>query len=272
MRFRVLCAFFAVMVSLTPELLVAESPAVLIQQVVASERAANAKDRANWTYLEESRKPKEQVLQWVGSTQTGAVDRVLRRDGQAVPEAEQREIMERYLRDGKAQKKQVAENAHDLQQIDDFLKLLPEAFLWTQTSATATSTTLHFEPNRAFHPPTRESRVFSEMSGDLVFDNEHLRVRSMTGRLARDVTFGGGLLGRLKEGSSFALEQEGVGEGYWELTAIHVHLVGNALLFKSVSLEQDDLRSRYELQASSLTPEQAMELLMRQPVELSASR
>lgn len=272
MRLRMLQVLSAVMCLLAPDLLVAESPAVLIQRVVASERTANAKDRANWMYLEESRKPKEQVVQWVGSTQTGAVDRVLRRDGQVVPEAEQRAIMERFLHDAKAQKKQVAENAHDLQQIDDFLKLLPEAFLWTETGATATSTTLHFEPNRAFHPPTRESRVFSEMSGDLVFDNEHLRVRRMSGRLARDVTFGGGLLGRLKEGSTFALEQGEVGGGNWELTAIHVHLVGNALLFKSVSLEQDDLRSRYELQAESLTLEQAMELLMRQGVELNASR
>ena len=110
------------------------------------------------------------------------------------------------------------------------------------------------------------------MSGDLVYDNEHLRVRSMTGHLGRDVTFGGGLLGRLKEGSSFALEQEMVGGSSWELTGIHVHLEGNALLFKSVSLEQDDLRSRYQQQVDSLSLEQAAGLLMREPAEAGGGK
>ena len=241
----------------------AQNVATMIERVVTTERNANVSDHANWIYLEESRKPKEQVEQWVGATQKGAVERVLRRNGQPVAEAEQRKGMDTFLHDNGAQKKQIAENEHDLKQIDDFLKLLPEAFVWTVTGSTATSTMLHFEPNPQFHPPTRESRVFSEMSGDLVYDKAHLRVRSMTGRLSRDVTFGGGLLGRLKQGSSFALEQEPVGESSWELTGIHVHLEGNALLFKSVSLQQEDLRSRYQQQADSLTLEQAAGLLMK---------
>jgi hypothetical protein len=79
------------------------------------------------------------------------------------------------------------------------------------------------------------------------------------------VTFGGGLLGRLKERSSFALEQQQVGPSVWELTAIHVHLEGNALLFKSVSLQQDDKRSRFRPEAANLTLEQAATSVMNEP-------
>ena len=152
-----------------------------------------------------------------------------------------------------------------MQQIDDLLKLLPAAFIWTQTGATPTTTSLHFEPAPDFHPPTREARVFSSMTGDLVVDNQQHRICKIKGHLIHDVTFGGGLLGRLKERSSFALEQQQVGPSLWELTAIHVHLEGNALLFKSVSLQEDDKRSRYQSEPAGRTLEQAATAVMSQP-------
>ena len=243
----------------------AQSPQQIIQQTVDSERAADRNDHSNWIYLEESDKPKEHVLQWVAATQRGNVERVLERDARQLPESEQRELIQKYLHDPRAQKKQVEEDSHDNKQIDDLLKLLPEAFIWTQTGATATTTSLHFEPAPNFHPPTREARVFSSMTGDLVVDNQQHRICKVKGHLMHDVTFGGGLLGRLKERSSFALEQQQVGPSLWELTAIHVHLEGNALLFKSVSLQQDDKRSKFQPQAADATLEQAATSVMNEP-------
>jgi len=69
----------------------------------------------------------------------------------------------------------------------------------------------------------------------------------------------------LKERSSFALEQQQVGPSVWELTAIHVHLEGNALLFKSVSLQQDDRRSKFQPEAANVTLEQAATSVMSEP-------
>jgi hypothetical protein len=243
----------------------AQTPQQIIQQVAEVERNADRNDHSNWTYLEESDKPKEHVLQWVAGTQRGSVDRVLEKDEQQLSEARQREIIDKFLHDSKAQSKEVAEANHDNQQIDDLLKLLPEAFIWTQTGATPTTTSLHFEPAPNFHPPTREARVFSSMTGDLVVDNQQHRICRIKGHLIHDVTFGGGLLGRLKERSSFALEQQQVGLSLWELTAIHVHLEGNALLFKSVSLQEDDKRSRYQPEPADMTLEQAATSIMSQP-------
>ncbi len=243
----------------------AQTPQQIIQQAVNAERTADQNDHSNWIYLEESDKPKEHVLQWVAATQRGNVERVLERDARQLPESEQRELIQKYLHDSRAQKKQIEENNHDNKQIDDLLKLLPEAFIWTQTGATATTTSLHFDPAPNFHPPTREARVFSSMTGDLVVDNQQHRICKVKGHLMHDVTFGGGLLGRLKERSSFALEQQQVGPSVWELTAIHVHLEGNALLFKSVSLQQDDKRSKFHPQAGDATLEQAATSVMNEP-------
>src|SRR3984957_16485903 len=243
----------------------AQNPQEIIQRAVNIERIADQNDHSNWIYLEESDKPKEHVLQWVAGTQQGNVERVLERDARQLPETEQRELIQKYLHDSRAQKKQIEEGNHDNKQIDDLLKLLPEAFIWTQTGATATTTSLHFDPAPNFHPPTREARVFSGMTGDLVIDNQQHRICKVKGHLMHDVTFGGGLLGRLKERSSFSLEQQQVGPALWELTAIHVHLEGNALLFKSVSLQQDDKRSRYQPAPADTSLEQAAASVMTQP-------
>ena len=107
--------------------------------------------------------------------------------------------------------------------------------------------------------------MFSSMTGDLVVDNQQHRICRIKGHLIHDVTFGGGLLGRLKERSSFALEQQQVGPSVWELTQIHVHLEGNALLFKSVSLQQDDKRSRFQPEPAEITLDQAATSVMNQP-------
>jgi hypothetical protein len=245
----------------------AQSPQQIIQQAVNSERAANQNDHSNWIYLEEIHKPKEHTLQWVAATQLGDVPRVLQKNEQKLLESQQRDLVQGFLHDARAQKKQLSEANHDNQQLDDLLKLLPVAFIWTQTGTTATNTTLHFEPAPNFHPPTREARVFSTMTGDLVVDNQQHRIGRMSGHLIHDVTFGGGLLGKLKERSSFSLQQDQVGPSLWQLTSFHVHLEGNALIFKSISLQQDDDRSSFQLEPSTTTLDQAATLVMKQPEE-----
>jgi hypothetical protein len=42
--------------------------------------------------------------------------------------------------------------------------------------------------------------------------------------------------------------------------------VGNALLFKSISLQQDDERTDFEPEPSTVTLDQAATAIMRQPV------
>ncbi len=86
----------------------AQSAQQIIQRAVDNERAADQNDHSNWIYLEESDKPKEHILQWVAGTQRGNVERVLEKDDQQLPETRQRELIDKYLHDAHAQKKQVA--------------------------------------------------------------------------------------------------------------------------------------------------------------------
>jgi hypothetical protein len=243
----------------------AQTPQQFIQQIIDTERAENKNDHSQWIYLDHSVKPKEQRLQWVATTPHGDVDRVLVKDGRELAEPDQQIQIQKFLRDPHAQKKQIAENAHDYQQVDDLLRLLPDGFLWTVLKTTPEETTLHFVPNPAFHPPTHEARVFAAATGELVADNRQHRIRSVHGHLVHDVTFGGGLLGRLKQGGSFAIEQQQLAPSLWQLTLIHIHLEGNALLFKSISFQEDEDRSRFTEQQNSVTLDQAAQAVMQQP-------
>ena len=243
----------------------AQTPQQIIQQIVDTERAENKNDHSHWIYLDHSVKPKEQLLCWVATTPQGNVDRILVKDGRELVEPEQQTQIQKFVHDPHAQKKQMAENAHDYQQLDDILRLLPDGFIWTVLRTTPEETTLHFVPNPAFHPPTHEARVFAAATGELVADNHQHRIRSVHGTLIHDVTFGGGLLGRLKQGGSFAIEQQQVAPSLWQLTLIHIHLDGSALLFKSISFQEDDDRSRFTKQPDSVTLDQAATGVLQQP-------
>jgi hypothetical protein len=243
----------------------AQAPQQIIQQVVDTERAENRTDQSRWVYLDHSVKPKQQLLCWVATTPQGNVNRVLVKDGRELPEPEQLTEIQKFVHDPHAQKKQMAENAHDYQQIDDLLRLLPDGFIWTVLRTTPEETTLHFVPNPAFHPPTHEARVFAAATGELIADNRQHRIRSVHGTLIHDVTFGGGLLGRLKQGGSFDIEQRQVAPSLWQLTLIHIHLDGSALLFKSISFQEDDDRSRFTKQADNVTLDQAAAAVSEQP-------
>jgi hypothetical protein len=243
----------------------AQTPQQLIQQIIDTERTENKNDHSQWMYLDHSVKPKEQLLRWVATTPQGDVDRVLVKDGRELAEPDQQTQIQKFLHDPHAQKKQIAENAHDYQQVDDLLRLLPNGFLWTVLKTTPEETTLHFVPNPSFHPPTHEARVFAAATGELVADNRQHRIRSVHGTLVHDVTFGGGLLGRLKQGGSFAIEQQQLAPSLWQLTLIHIHLEGNALLFKSISFQEDEDRSRFTEQQNSVTLDQAAQAVMQQP-------
>lgn len=271
-RLRSIVALAALALPLTSAY--AQTPQEIIRQVVDTERTENKNDHSQWIYLDHSVKPKEQHLQWVATTPNGDVNRLLVKDGRELQQPEQQTLIQKFLHDPHAQKKQIAENAHDYQQVDDLLRLLPTGFVWTIVNTTPDETTLHFVPNPGFKPPTHEARVFAAATGDLVADNHQHRIRSVHGTLVHDVTFGGGLLGRLKQGGSFAIEQQQVAPSLWQLTLIHIHLDGNALLFKSISFQEDDDRSRFTAEPGSPTLDQAAEAVMHQPgsAQQTASR
>lgn len=233
-----------------------------VQRAVKNELAKDEADHSCWVFHEVDRKPGNSVVQWVAQTAKGDVTRVLTRNGRQIPEQQQKKSVEDFIHDSSAQARQVQAGKRDDNQATNMLKLLPVAFVWTQTSKNGETTTYHFKPDSGFRPPSREARVFSAMEGDMVVNNRDQRIQELKGRLIHDVNFGYGLLGKLQRGGSFEVERQTTGGGVWQITQSHIHIHGHALIFKTISEEEDDVKTSFTRESDNVTLQQAASALM----------
>ncbi|HVZ82746.1 MAG TPA: hypothetical protein VG893_03660 [Terracidiphilus sp.] len=244
---------------------VAQDAAALARQAVQIELTADAHDHSHWLFFDVDRKPENTVCQWVAQTARGDLHRVLQQKGREQSRAEQQRTMARFAHDPDAQAKQRKAAQHDDKQSEEMLRLLPDAFLWTNEGQKDGRVTLHFTPNANFNPPTWAARVFAAMEGEMQVDLAQHRIVSLHGRLTRSVRFCGGLCGSLSAGGTFSIERRETAPAIWQIVETHVHIHGTALFFKNISQEEDELRSDFSRLPDAITFEQAEQQLMKQP-------
>lgn len=249
--------FLVWVIALLPAVCYADDARQFVQDAVHTELAKDQADHSHWIYFEIDRKADHSVKQWVAEARDGALRRVVETNGQPVPEPEQRRRMDSFLHDPGARSKQHKSEQHDDQQATELLNMLPQAFLWTNEGAKGRLTMLHFEPNPQFRPPDLEARVFAAMEGDMAVDTEQHRIASLKGRLIHDVKIAGGFLGNLKAGGTFDVERRETGKGIWQITETHVHIQGRALLFKTISEQEDDVKTDFKQLSDDTTVQKA---------------
>jgi hypothetical protein len=245
--------------------LYAQDTRQLVKETVTSEVAADKADHSRWIYHEVDRKPANTIVQWVAQTSKGDVNRVIKKNGRPIPEAQQRQNVESSVHDSSARAKQRQADRKDGQEAEALLNMLPQAFLWTIKSKKDITTTFHFKPDPKFNPPNRQASVFAAMEGDMTVNNRQHRIMRLRGTMIRDVSFGWGLLGTLKKGGWFEVNREQVAPGFWQINETHVHIQGRALLFKTISEQEDDTKIQFTRQPDNVTLEQAAEAVMKKP-------
>lgn len=234
-----------------------------VQKAVNNEMARDQADHSHWLYLEVDQKPDHPVKQWVAETRNGNLVRILKIDGQALSPAQQQQRMNAFLSDPGAQQKRRKSEAHDDREAAEMLELLPRAFIWTNRGEKGSNTVLHFKPDPNFHPPDLESKVFAAMEGDMLVDTRQLRIASLKGKLIQTVKIFGGLLGSLDAGGTFDVERRETGPGVWQITETHVHIQGHALIFKTISEQEDDVKWDFKELPDDITMQQAKTDLMQ---------
>jgi hypothetical protein len=247
---------------LVPAICYGDDARHFVQKAVQTELDKDRDDHSRWIYLETDRKDGHGVKQWVAETREGSLRRVIEMNGQLVPEPEQRRRIDTYLHDGPTRSKQRKSEQHDDQQATELLNLLPQAFIWTNQGTKGNLTFLHFKPDPNFRPPDLEARVFAAMEGDMAVDTAQLRIASLKGRLIHDVTIGGGLLGRLNAGGTFDVERRETGKQIWQITETHVHIQGHAMIFKTISEQEDDVKTQFKQLTNDPSLQQAEVELM----------
>jgi hypothetical protein len=242
----------------------AQNPKEIVQKAVQTELAASRDDHTHWLYYETDTEPRKAVKQWVAQAHAATLERVVERNGQALSEAQQRQEMEAFMRDTRAQAKQHKSGQHDDEEAAELLRILPDAFVWTMQGEKGSDMILHFKPNPQFAPSDLEARVFAAMEGDVAVDKEQHRIVSLKGRLIRDVKIVGGFIGNLQAGGTFDVERRETGENLWQITETHVHIQGHILIFKTISEEEDDVKTHFKLLPSDISMQQAETELLNQ--------
>jgi hypothetical protein len=245
----------------------AQNEQQFVQRAVRTELAADAADHTHWLYYEVDRTPASTVKQWVAQTGIGDLKRVIQLNGRDLNTAEQKSRIDSFIGNSSAQQKRRTSGQQDDSRAAQMLRMLPQAFLWTRTGQQDGNTTLHFKPNPNFDPPTWASRVFAAMEGDMTVNDAQYRIVSIKGRMIHDVKFWGGLLGDIKQGGTFAVERREIGRGIWQITSTHVHIQGHALLFKSISEQEDDDKTHFKQLPSAISTSEAERELFARPNE-----
>jgi hypothetical protein len=235
-----------------------------VRSVVANELKADANDHSKWMYLDDNKVPDGHTVKIVIQTAHGDLSKTLKANGRALTPDEQRADegkIDDFVNDASVREKQKRDHERDGEKAAALTKLLPGAFLWSISDRNVELTTLSFKPDPKFDPPDRESRVFAAMEGTMVVHTSQKRIQQLKGQLTHDVNFGYGLLGKLEKGGTFEIERQQLKPGIWAITQTHIHIQGHALIFKSISEEQDEVTSNYHPTPPGLGLEDAAKML-----------
>jgi hypothetical protein len=242
-----------------------EPPEELVRRVITNEVRAEDQDHSHWMFqLETATKNSQKEIDEVLETKDGDLKRPIQINGRKLSAEESDKELERLLHNPDSLRKSLKEKSEDSARSQRLLKLLPDAFVFSYRERRGDLVQLNFKPNPRFHPASREAEVFHAMEGSLWLDGKQQRLAEIRGHLARKVKFGGGLLGHLDQGGTFEVRQEPVAEGYWELTALHVHMRGKALFFKTIGVQQDYSRSNFQRVPDDLSLAQGLQMLRKQ--------
>src|ERR1700686_2499112 len=246
----------------------------LLRRVVNSELKAQANDPSHWMYeVKAGVSGKEQVKVAV-QTREGYLDRLRFVNGQPItPEQEKQEDQRiaRLVKNPAERKKQQRAQEQDAQKTERLFKMLQDAGTARYGEGSGDLVGVLFKPNPHFHPPSHEAAGFHAMTGRIWINTRENRLVETEGHLTTGVKFGGGLLDHLDKGGEFHVKQSEVAPGLWEITLLHVNMHGKALFFKTIAVQENEVRTNFQRVPDNLTLSEAAQQLQKQSSVKSAS-
>ena len=239
----------------------------LLRKAVGSELKAQSTDHTHWMYQEKTENSRKEQVKWVVETHEGDLDRLWLMNGRPITREQQGQEdrrIERLLHKPGERRKQQRAQEEDARQTERLFKMLPDAVTAKFGERKEGLVEILFQPNPNFHPSSHEAAVFHAMEGRIWIDGRENRLAEIEGHLIRPVKFYGGVLGHLDEGGKFHVKQSEVAQGHWEITLLNVNMRGKALFFKTISVQQYEIRSNFQPVPDNLTLAQAAEELHRQ--------
>jgi hypothetical protein len=238
-----------------------------MKDVVANELTDRA-EQNNWMYRVTKVVEQQTLTQLEVETKDGPVHRLLAINDTPLDSAQQKQEtvrLEQLIRDPSQQLAVKKQYDADERRLQNLVRLLPSAFLFQYDGWDGSYLRLDFWPDPAFVPPTMESKALQSMAGTMLVDPQQKRLAHLNGRLVENVNFGFGILGRLAKGGTFEIERTQVSPSHWKTHLVDIQVSGRMLLFKTISKQQRETRSDFELVPKDLDVRQAEDLLQSRP-------
>jgi len=249
----------------TPEAQPGISANDLGRAVIDNEMKAQEASTARWMYQEEREEQGKKKMTEVVQTGQGTLERLLAVDDHLLGPDEQRheeERIEGLVRNPQVQQKREQVKRKEAEQCKVFFKMMADAFNFYYQGREGDLIRLSFKPNPKFQAPTREARVLEALEGEMWVQATERRLARNQGELTSEVKFAGGLLGHLDKGGKFSVEQTELAPGQWELTRMEINMEGKALFFKTIAVQEKQVRSRFRRVADDVTLSDAASMLI----------
>jgi hypothetical protein len=238
----------------------------IVASAVQTELISDRNDHTAFMYRDHDVTPEHDTLYLTVETPQGNLTRKLEDHGHPLNQQQRSaddQRIQNLIHDSGAVAKRKHDEAHDDDQAEQMLKLLPRAYVWSIAHQTPDLITLDFKPDPSFIPDSLEAKVLSAMAGQIQVTHDTHRISSIKGKLINDVTFGWGFFGRLRQGGSFEVQRREVAPAHWQMTENHTHIVGKALFFKQIGSEEDEVRSDFKV-SHNQNIQQAWQIMQQQ--------
>jgi hypothetical protein len=219
------------------------NPNDFVRDVLHHEIAAQDQDHSLWSFREKKREDGKWKFYRAYQTRHGQIERLIAIDGRPLAQTEvqkEDQRINRLISSPSDMRQLQKKQRNDGDQARNLLSTFPDAFDFQYHGTQDGLVRLKFTPKPTFHPPNHAAQAFHHMEGTILLDPEQKRLVAIDGQLTSEVKFFGGLLGHLDKGGTFVVRQRQVGGDFWEVTEMHVHMSGRALLFKTIGVQEDE--------------------------------
>jgi hypothetical protein len=186
-------------------------------------------------------------------TKDGDVARLIAINGQPLTaEQEQAEMnrLDTLSRSPEMQVRRHRSEQKDAARIDQLVGMLPDSEVYKLEGMVSCGASqcyrLSFTPNPNFETPNIEAEVLRGFAGEVWIEETQQRLVRLDAHLVREVSVGFGILGRLNEGGTMALQQEFEADAQeWQPTVLKMNLSGKALMVKTVNIRINELATDF---------------------------
>ncbi len=237
-----------------------------VSRMAENERQARIDLKEHFSFLLLERSPRTSGHLWmerVVEVDEGKVARLLQVDGVALSAeaaAEEQRRLTALANDPEAYRKLNASAMGDEKHLISLLGALPLQFLIAPAGTVNGCSQYTFKPNPDYQPGSMEEKVLHAMEGTVSIKQPEDRLCELQSRITSPVSFGFGLLGKVNQGGTIQLQRRQVSPDTWKSVRMVVHMNGKILMMKSLTRDQDAIRSEIKLVPQHLSLQQAVEL------------